>query len=321
MTTIKNSIGQDYLSITSNYQQVWLHPRFSMSMVSRQAVALGRNERTITDEVVEIMAFLKDVTFATAAQINKGTGLNFSQVVSTLESQHFVNHFVLADINDPSEIKSKDALKIYTLDFAGVCLLSIEGYDMTTWRWTDCMIGIEPVKKALVQTEIYVEMKKSTVVRMRKYEQFRKFRIGRDENDVDFFVSLAARQNSEQIWNYVGFIVESGDEDLAFRDKLANLESVFHETNAGLKYFPNGEATFPKLLVVLEKITERNLNAVKNVIGHVSTWSGADVAIVGLDDILLNGLANAQFYSIQTKMDENHNKIINLGRMNMPLFK
>ena len=163
MTVIKKSIGNAFMTIPSTYMQQWSSPKFNMGSVSRQGVAVGRNERTITDEVVRICAFLRDVQFATADQIVKGTGVNFDKAQNNLMSQHFVNSFVLTDIQDPSELRVQDALRIYTLDFAGVYLLSIEGYDMTTWRWTDYLVSATVVRKALVQTEIYVEMSKSTV--------------------------------------------------------------------------------------------------------------------------------------------------------------
>lgn len=321
MTVIKNDIGLNFLSITSNYNQVWANPKFSMNLVSRQGVAIGRAERTITDEVVKIMAFMKDVKFATADQIARGTGLDLGGALKTLESQHYLNHFVISDMLDPSEVRAQDALKIYTLDFAGVYLLSIEGYDMTKWRWTDHLVGISVIKKALIQTEIYVEMSRSAVVRIRNYEQFRSFRLGASENDVDFFVSLASQRDNAQVWNYAGFIVEAGDEDLFLRQKLQDLEAVFHETKAGLKYFPEGEPAFPKLFMVIESANARNLNAVKNVIGHVTTWSAADVAIVALDEIQEKGLSDATFYTIQTTKDEAGEKVIKLGKMTMPLFK
>ena len=321
MTVIKTAIGNNFMSITSDYMQQWAQPKFSMAQVSRQGVAMGRSERTITDDVVRIVAFLKDVKFATAAQISAGTGLDFAKFASPMENQHFVNSFVLTDIQDPAELRVPDALKIYTLDFAGVYLLSIEGYDMTTWRWTDLMVSSTVVKKALVQTEVYVEMSKSTVVDIRNYQQLREFRIGASTNDVDFFVSLVSRRNSENVFNYVGFVVEAGNEDLSLRDKLANLEDVFHNTNAGLKYFPNGEASFPRLLLVIEKVSERNLNAIKNVVGQVTTWAGADVAIVGLDDIHAHGMAGASFYSIGVNIAEDGKRIVKLGQINMPLFK
>ena len=321
MTVIKKSIGNAFMSIPSTYMQQWSSPKFNMGSVSRQGVAVGRNERTITDEVVRICAFLRDVQFATADQIVKGTGVNFDKAQNNLMSQHFVNSFVLTDIQDPSELRVQDALRIYTLDFAGVYLLSIEGYDMTTWRWTDYLVSATVVRKALVQTEIYVEMSKSTVCSIRNYQQFREFRIGAASNDVDFFVSLKGRANG-QVWNFAGFVVEAGDEDLYLRDKLANLESVFHATKAGYKYFPDGPEAFPKLLLVIEATTDRNINAVKNLVGQVTSWAGADVAIVALDDIHKNGMANATYYSIGTKPDETgEGKIVALGKINMPLFK
>lgn len=321
MTVVTKQIGSAFLTIPSTYQLQWIHPQFSMAAVSRQGVAVGRSERTISDDVVKVAAFLRDVKYATAKQIEDGTGVPFSRMEQQLINNHFVNAFVMVDIPDPSEIKKDDALRVYTIDYASLYLLSIEGYDMTTWRWTNLLQSTTVVKKALVQTEIYSQMKRATVVDMRAYEQFREFRLGANSHNVDFFASFATRAETPQIFNFIGFVVEEGNEDLELRDRLENVESVFHGTKAGLKYFPNGEAEFPKLIVFVERTTQRNLTAAANTIGHVTSWSGANVAIVAMDDVHKNGLANATFYSIQTQEGADGGKSVKLGRINMPLFK
>lgn len=320
MASIKNNI-ENYMDIPSTFMQQWVNPKFSMAMCSRQGVAIARQDRVISDDVVKILSFLRDVKFATIEQISAGTKIDFSVIEKSLLSQHFVNMFILTDLQDSYEFKSENVLKIYTLDFSGVYLLSIEGYDMTNWRWTDYLVSSTVVKKALIQTDIYVELSKSTTVSIRNYEQFKEFRIGQNSNDVDFFVSLEYNLNNEYIWNYAGFIVEAGDEDLYLRDKLSNLESIFHETKIGLKYFPNGENTFPKLLLIIETANSRNLNAIKNTIGNVTSWSGENVAIVALDSIKEKGLANSNVYTIVTSVDDNGNKDIKVGNINMAIFK
>ena len=49
MTVIKKPIGNAFMTIPSTYMQQWSSPKFNMGSVSRQGVAVGRNERTITD--------------------------------------------------------------------------------------------------------------------------------------------------------------------------------------------------------------------------------------------------------------------------------
>lgn len=299
-----DTIGINYGQIPDNLTQTFFAPSFSFRSVSSADVAKRRFERKIGDDVVEIIRFIFQSGFVTLDQINRGTRFNVDEsFMDNLASQHFVNYFVLNETMEEKLIQSPGDLRIYVLDFAGSYLLMSEGEDITKWRHTDSFRSSKVIRKVLKQTELFIAFKNLKKLSIRDYQKKPEFRLNGEPYDVDFSVSLGA-ENSFIPINFIGVVAEKGTEDLFFSDTLRGINAVFKETNAGYKYYPLDSSTLPRLLVVIEDSTDKqSIVRAANAIGRCTDYSGSDLMIIGYNEMVAVGLADAHYFSIRITED------------------
>lgn len=304
MAIKKDAIGVNYGQIPDNLTQTFFAPNFSFRSVSSADVAKRRFERKIGDDVVEIIRFIFQSGFVTLDQINRGTGFSVDEsFMDNLAMQHFVNYFVLSESMEEKLIQSPGDLKIYVLDFAGSYLLMAEGDDLTKWRHTDHFRSSKVIRKVLKQTELFIAFKNLKKLSIRDYQKNPNFRLGGEPYDIDFSVSLGV-DNSFIPINFIGVVAEKGKEDLFFSDTLRGINAIFKETKTGYKYYPLDSSTLPKLLVIIDDRTDtQSIIRTANVIGNCTDYSGSELMILGYNEMVAVGLADAHYFSIRVTED------------------
>ena len=304
MTISTESIGRNYSLIPDNLIQTFFAPKFSFRSVSSSDVARRRAERKIGDEVVEIIRFIFESGFSTLDQISRAIGTEVSlEFMNNLAAQHFVNYFVLDETKNDKLIQSPGDLRIYVPDFAGIYLLMVEGDDITKWRHTDTFRSSKVIRKVLKQTELFLAFKQLKSLGIRSYQKKPDFRLNGEPCDIDFSISLLAEGSFIPI-NFIGLIAEKGSEDLFFANTLRDVNSIFKETKTVLKYYPLDKETFPRLLVVIDDSTDKQSNIrAANAVGQCTDFSGSELMIVGYNDMVSVGLADAHYFSIRVITD------------------
>lgn len=317
ITVVKKDIGKDYFKIDSMYRQVWGHPTFSLMRASQAEVSRMRSDGSIGNDVVEIMRFLNDAKFATADQIERGTGIKVSdKVMGGLYDNLFVNKFVLSELDDPEAINDKEALIIYTLDFGGDYLLSIENVNMTNWRYTQYFASAQLIAKALQQVELLIAIKQLQGHTLREYGQFKELRASDKLLKLDFDFSIL-KNKTQEVTNFIGFFLEPGFEDLNFRDSADVVNFIFNVTNSWLRYYPLGQDAKPKLMLIVRDVTDKGqLDRTAKVVAQATDYAGLDLCIIGYNDLLENGLDSATLLSIQTT-EQDGVKDYQMGRLPM----
>lgn len=315
MTVITNSIQRRFYEIPTSYKQIFGHPDFSLTKSSQAEIVRERAQGDIPDSMAKVVKFLLKARFATADQIARFVGSEVdNKFMDNAYRNLFVNRFVMSDLDTPDAINEKDALYIYTLDFGGSYLLSYEGVDTTSWRYSEAFASATLVAKGLQQVEILLGLYGKTHSRLREYSQFKEFRVGEQLVKTDFEASLQVQDGN--VINFLGYLVEPGFEDLNFRDQIDVLNSVFKQTQAWKRYYPLGESTLPKLLIVVRDASvAENIKRVANVIAASSDYEQADVMITGYDQISQLGLAKAQFFTFAKG-----EKDVRIGKMNVDVF-
>lgn len=309
----KQTIGKDYFQIPNDYRQVFGRPRFSLTKVSQVEVAREYNEGEIDDLSCKVIEFLKDTTFATADQIARACDVQELSILDDLYNKMYINKFVMSQYDDENVITEADALIIYTLDYGGDYLLSLKGYDMTRWNYTEAIAGAQKVKKGLVQTEVLIGLRQASKLNLDNYQSFPMMTVGRDDVKTDFKATLTSSLGKE--FNFLGCIVPSGTEAFEFTNQLLLLDKIFNQTKTWIKYYPMGDASKPHLMVIIQDSSDKDrlLRTIK-ALAHSSQFSGADVLILGFDDIIKNGFGNSHIY---TFLKDNDDKISVRGMSNI----
>lgn len=312
-------IGLNYFNIKDTLHQVFKHPKFSFTRVANVDIARKMQDGEISDQIVEIIKFIYDVHFATQDQISRAVGLNVDEeILSELTRLNFLNYFVLSDFPEDKLVDNPEDLRIYVLDFAGIYVLNYSGVDTLSWRFPDYFKSSKVVKNCLVQAEVVIAFRNLKKLRIRDYKESPEFRLGKVEASTDFSFSLEQSENiGAKPLNIVGFVAENGREDLRLSERLRDINVIFKETKAGLKYYPLGEENLPILLVIAETSTDTgHLKRVANVIGRCSDFAGAECLIVGYDELVAKGFSDANIYSINTSLDQTTQiKNVNIGRI------
>lgn len=288
--------------ITSNYRQIYARPVFGASRVSQAEVARERQSGQIGEDLIKICQFLHLVKFATASQISAYVGKEITdKVLNRYYTNLFINKLVLSDLNDNKAYKDPEALNIYTLDFGGQYLLSIENEDMTNWRYTELLVSAPLVAKALKAANLVLGFIKAKNLKFRTFETFKDFRIGNNLVSVDFVASLLDLKTNQPV-NFMGYFVEPGEEDLHFRDSIDILDQVFNQTPNWKRYYPLGEA--PKLMLIIDQITSKTefRNTTKVVAGS-SHFVGDQLLILGNDQLSF-GLDKCQILTFDKDKDD-----------------
>lgn len=299
-------IGLNYFKLKDSLHQVFKNPRFSFSGVSSADVSKRRNEQLISDSIVDIVRFVFEAKFTTQDQISRATKLDVKkEVLDQLVKNKFLNYFVLNQYPEEKLHEESGDLRFYVLDFAGIYLLAYEGVDVTRWRFTDYFASSTVIKKALVQAEVLIAFKSLNSLKVRQYKEHPEFRLASNNFYTDFSVSLESPVVGSQPLNLIGYVVEAGMEDLLLSENLREINQVFKETKAGLKYYPLGETTLPRMLLIIEDGTDAGaISRTAKVTGRCSDYAGAELLIVGYNELAQNGLANSTYYTINTTTNQ-----------------
>ena len=303
--------NRNFYDLPENGRQFYERPNFALIKASQSEVARERSENKIKDYVVEIIKFLHLTKFATEDQMqryfesNQNVGVN-KDLLDDLVKNYFINRFYIndteLDFNEYSDEDTDKILYVYTLDFGGEYLLTYEGVDTTQWRYTQLFAGIEVIKKALQQTEFIIGLFNANNSNIRRYDQFKNFRVGDSEVDTDFAASLDYKNGRATI-NLLGFFVEPRFEDLYLRDKIEDIDKVMNKTNAWKKYYPLGGYTKPKIMFIVRSADKESFDRIIKVIMRASEYQTPDVYLIGYNELAAKGLANTRIYSFASNED------------------
>jgi hypothetical protein len=305
---IKTSeINLDYFKIKDNLFQTFKNPGFSFRSVANVDIARKMQDGKISRDVVELIKFVFQVRFATHDQISRGIGKEVSdKTIDELVRLKYLNVFTLGEFQEEHYSAKESDLKIYVLDFAGIYVLNYEGVDTSNWRYTDYFKSSRVVRNNLVQGEVVIAFRNLRQLRIREYKENPEFRIGQTEVNTDFSFSLAQPDEGSLPLNFIGFISENGYEDLNLSDRLRKVNSVFHETKAGLKYYPLGQQTLPILMVIAQTSTDTaHIKRTAEVVGRTTDYAGTQCIIIGYDELVAKGFAGSRLFVIRTNEDPN----------------
>lgn len=248
MKYIKNS--QEYTVVPDKYEQTFIRDNFAP--VNRNIVMMLKQNGTIDNDDIKICEFLYRTGFATIEQI-----IRFCDFAGIIEPVNRVKvlclNMILSDfvLTDDEKYKGKfppDIKYFYCLQEGGRYLL--EHYSdlaFVEWEQSYNCKGSKNVGKAIILTEVYLEMlttKKDRLMYYTKYPLyiFKKYSLlggavyGLSTNEKPIYTALDVFRRYESLDG--------------IREKIKRYESLL-STNIWRHYYPDGKEA-PTLIIVTD---------------------------------------------------------------------
>lgn len=295
---ITKKIGRHYESIPNMKFPIIYHPNSTVMSVSDNVVFKMCADGSYSTDVINLVAYIKDVRFATLDQINRAFPNNKFSIrqLMDLVDDFILNAIVLGDREDFEVFKNEDALIIFALDVGGTYILNYAGLDSNKWSLKESHQSTRVIKKLLAQGEYYLKIYNNSRFEMRSFIPRRKFSVGRTITEVDFSMSI---NNNSIVKNILGYIVEDGFEDLNFRTSISDLSEVFNETQAWKKDYPISE----KPTVVLIVYSKESLMKVSKIMTESTSYSPVDVNIILYNHLIDVDIDDLSVFSYVVKED------------------
>lgn len=165
----------------------------------------------ITKADIDIISFLYETRMATEEQILRrfpaldGTLLEVK--VNRFFRLHLMNAFILGD--EESNDIDQNALKIYTIDYSAIPLLSryTDDRDLQNWNARALITNVESIRRILLATDFRVSTETKLAVKPVTYDSYRLFLFGRIKLIPQAQMFFDATKEGDETPMYVPYLV------------------------------------------------------------------------------------------------------------------
>ncbi len=234
-----------FMRIPKMYHQNFM---FNPREIPNRALMVGLYlNDTIDDYDLDILEFLEKCNFAVERQIKRFCGGNNIEYVKErldiLFKNRMINKFALMEDKKYNKAHPADAEEIYCLAEGGKMILDTYRDSTLIWDFSKITSGSKAIAKALIDTEIWLDITYNTKIPLIGYEKYPSFAINKRMFTFgsQFRFKLGKSSKGSDMCSYMLCDTYHGDDDLlTLRRRFSSISSLlksdywrryFHDSN------------------------------------------------------------------------------------------